>query len=100
MVNNIKLLITGESVLVCQQNQRSTAAALMSSSLEPIVSCLEDSGPLIRALLEAIASKIVRNQTDLKLYCNCTFVYKCEKDEVKELVEDAIQFLISNEFLL
>lgn len=93
-------LFIGESILICQQNQRSLAVDLMSSSLEPIVSCLEDSGPLVRALLEAIASQIVRTQKDLSLYYNCTFIYKCEKDEVKELVDGAIKFLVSNEFLL
>ena len=72
----------------------------MAASLEPIVSCLEGSGPLIRALLEAIASQVVRTPKDLDFYSKCTFVYKCEENGVKELVDEAVQFLISNEFLL
>ena len=72
----------------------------MTSSLDPIESCLEGSGPLIRALLEAIASQIVRTQKDLEFYSQCTFVYKCDNSELKEMVDDAVKFLIANEFLL
>ncbi|KAJ8675482.1 hypothetical protein QAD02_011268 [Eretmocerus hayati] len=89
----------GESILICKPNERALASNLMTSSLEPIVSCLEGSGPLIRALLEAIASQIVRTPKDLDLYSKCSFVYKCEDNEVKKMVDDAVQFLISNEFL-
>ncbi|XP_023248277.1 DNA polymerase theta [Copidosoma floridanum] len=90
----------GESILMCNQNERSAASNLMTSSIEPIVSCLKDSGPLVRALLEAIASQIVRTPRDLDFYSKCTFVYKCEDNEVKNLVNEAVTFLISNEFLL
>lgn len=84
---------------MCKENERPAAVNLMNSSLEPIVSCLEDSGPLIRALLEAIASQIVRTSSDLDFYSKCTFVYKCGKIQIRDVVEKAVKFLISNEFL-
>ncbi|XP_058794541.1 DNA polymerase theta [Phymastichus coffea] len=89
----------GESILICKPNERPIGINLMSSTLEPIESCLEDSGPLIRALLEAIASQVVRTPRDLDLYSKCTFVFKCASDQVKEMVDEAVHFLISNEFL-
>ncbi|XP_011500903.1 PREDICTED: DNA polymerase theta-like [Ceratosolen solmsi marchali] len=90
----------GESILICQPNERASALNLMASSLEPILSCLESSAPLIRALLEAVASEIVRTPKDLDFYCKCTFVYKCEGAVVTTMVQEAVQFLIANEFLL
>jgi DNA polymerase theta len=90
----------GESILICQPSERTKALNLMASSLEPIASCLESSGPLIRALLEAVASEIVRTAKDLDFYCKCTFVYKCEGEEVAGMAEEAVKFLIANEFLL
>ena len=81
------------------QNERSAAIKLMTSALDPIESCLEGSGPLIRALLEAIASQVVKTPKDLDFYSKCTFIYKCEENEVKEMVNEAVKFLISNEFL-
>ncbi|XP_031783753.1 DNA polymerase theta isoform X2 [Nasonia vitripennis] len=90
----------GESILVCKPNERQAATTLMTSSLDPIVSCLEGSGPLIRALLEAVASQVVRTPEHLDFYSKCTFVYKCEESEVKEMVDEAVKFLIANEFLL
>lgn len=71
----------------------------MNSTLQPIESCLEGSDPLIRALLEAVASQIVRSPNDLQLYSECTFLYACGNNDVKESVEDAVQYLISNELL-
>ncbi|CAB0034834.1 unnamed protein product [Trichogramma brassicae] len=90
----------GESILICKNTERSVAEKLIKSTLEPIKSCLKSSGPLIRALLEAIASQVVKTPADLDRYSKCTFVYKCEDSGVKSMVEEAVEFLVANEFLL
>uniref|UniRef100_A0ABD2WL81 DNA-directed DNA polymerase n=1 Tax=Trichogramma kaykai TaxID=54128 RepID=A0ABD2WL81_9HYME len=90
----------GESILICKHTERSVAEKLIKSTLEPIKSCLKSSGPLIRALLEAIASQVVKTPADLDRYSKCTFIYKCEDSGVKSMVEEAVEFLVANEFLL
>ncbi|XP_076643351.1 DNA polymerase theta [Halictus rubicundus] len=90
----------GESILVCKPNERKAAESLLSAALEPIVSCLEDAGPLIRALLEAIASEVVYTPLDLELYIKCTLIHLCNEHNTKNPSNEAIQFLIDNEFLL
>ncbi|XP_076278096.1 DNA polymerase theta [Lasioglossum baleicum] len=90
----------GESILVCKPNERKAAESLLSAALEPIVSCLEDPGPLIRALLEAIASEVVYTPLDLELYIKCTLIHLCNEHSTKKPSNEAIQFLIDNEFLL
>ncbi|KAG7210234.1 hypothetical protein KM043_011783 [Ampulex compressa] len=90
----------GESILVCKANERNNAHTLLSASLEPIESCLEDAAPLIRALLEAVASDVVRTSADLELYTNCTLVSFSKGDEIKNPSKDAVQFLVDNEFVL
>ncbi|XP_017886855.1 DNA polymerase theta isoform X2 [Ceratina calcarata] len=90
----------GESILVCKPNEQKGAEALLSASLEPIESCLNDSGPLIRALLEAIASEAVYTPADLELYTKCTLVHLSNENDSKNPSTEAVKFLIDNEFLL
>ncbi|KAG6796385.1 DNA polymerase theta isoform X1 [Apis mellifera caucasica] len=90
----------GESILICKPNEQKSAEALISASLEPIESCLEDSAPLIRALLEAVASEVVYTPSDLELYINCTLVNLSNEYDSKDLWNKAIKFLVDNEFLL
>ncbi|XP_078050006.1 DNA polymerase theta [Augochlora pura] len=90
----------GESILVCKPNEQKAAESLLSASLNPIMSCLEDSAPLIRALLEAIASEVVHTPSDLELYTKCTLIYMCNEESTKNPSNEAIQFLVDNEFLL
>ncbi|XP_017792592.1 PREDICTED: DNA polymerase theta [Habropoda laboriosa] len=90
----------GESILMCKPNEQKAAETLLSASLKPIHSCLEDSGPLIRALLEAIASEVVYTPSDLELYTKCTLVSLSEEHDSNDPANEAIKFLIDNEFLL
>ncbi|CAL7951362.1 unnamed protein product [Xylocopa violacea] len=90
----------GESILMCKSNEQKGAETLLSASLKPIESCLEDSGPLIRALLEAIASEVVYTPSDLELYTKCTLVSLTGEHDSKDPSYEAIKFLIDNEFLL
>lgn len=68
--------------------------------MEAIESCLVDSGPLIRALLEAIASEVMHTLSDLELYTKCTLVSLSDKHDSKDPSNEAIKFLVDNEFLL
>ncbi|XP_012271353.1 DNA polymerase theta [Orussus abietinus] len=90
----------GESILICKSNERQAAEHLLSASLDPIESCLEGSGPLIRALLEAVASEVAFTPADLDLYTKCTLVSLTEDDDVEGPTKEAIQFLVDNEFFL
>lgn len=85
---------------MCKANEQKAAEILLSATLPPIESCLEDSGPLIRALLEAIASEVVYTPTDLDLYTKCTLVSLSDEHDSEKPSNEAIKFLIANEFLL
>ncbi|XP_018338404.1 PREDICTED: DNA polymerase theta [Trachymyrmex septentrionalis] len=90
----------GESILICKPNERNAAASLLSAALDPIESCLNDSTLLIRALLEAVASEVLYTYTDLQLYINCTLLSLNEQSDVQTFSNEAIKFLLDNEFLL
>ncbi|XP_043485514.1 DNA polymerase theta [Polistes fuscatus] len=90
----------GESILICKPNERKAAECLLSATLKPIESCLEDSNPLIRTLLEAIASEVVYTKVDLELYMNCTLASINKKDVMTNLSTNAIKYLMDNEFLI
>ncbi|XP_054015016.1 DNA polymerase theta [Hylaeus anthracinus] len=90
----------GESILICKSTEQKAAESLLSATLEPIMSCLEDVEPLIRALLEAIASEVVYTQSDLELYTKCTLINLCDEQNPQNCSNRAIKFLVNNEFLL
>lgn len=93
-------LSLGESILICKPTERNAAASLLSATLDPIESCLNDSMLLIRALLEAVASEVLYTLEDLELYTNCTLLSFSDQSNVKTLSSEAIKFLLDNEFLL
>ncbi|XP_018400080.1 PREDICTED: DNA polymerase theta [Cyphomyrmex costatus] len=90
----------GESILICKPNEHNAAASLLSAVLDPIESCLNDSTLLIRALLEAIASEVLYTNKDLELYINCTLLSFNEQSDIQTFSNEAIKFLLDNEFLL
>ncbi|KOX75679.1 DNA polymerase theta [Melipona quadrifasciata] len=90
----------GESILVCSPTEQKAAETLLSASLKPIESCLENLTPMIRALLEAIASEVVYTPSDLELYTKCTLVSLSDEFDSEDLWNKAVKFLVDNEFLL
>ncbi|CAD1478881.1 unnamed protein product [Heterotrigona itama] len=90
----------GESILMCSPTEQKAAETLLSASLKPIESCLENLTPLIRALLEAIASEVVYTPSDLELYTKCTLVSLSDEFDSEDLWNKAVKFLVDNEFLL
>lgn len=92
-------IILGESILICKPTEKPAAKILLSASLDAIESCLEGSGRLLRTLLEAIASQMVRTTSDMEQYLQCTFAVSCDEDNLKDCASDAIKFLMLNEFI-
>ncbi|XP_044010406.1 DNA polymerase theta [Aphidius gifuensis] len=90
----------GESIIICKQNERIFLKKLLQSNLEPIKSCLNSTGPLIRALLEAVASEVAYTIDDINLYMKCTLLYLTNNQEINNLTIDAVDFLVKNEFFL
>ncbi|KMQ92613.1 dna polymerase theta-like protein [Lasius niger] len=90
----------GESILICKSTERNAALSLLSATLNPIESCLNDSTLLIRALLEAVASEVLYTLEDLELYINCTLLSLSEQSDVQTFSNEAMKFLLDNEFLL
>lgn len=85
---------------MCKSNERKVLESLLTTSLEPVESCLKSSGPLIRALLEAVASEVVYTSSDLDLYTKCTLANFHKDKRLEDSAEEAIRFLIDHEFLL
>lgn len=93
--------ISGESILICQKTEYSSAKKLLDAQLEPIKSCLKESGRLKRAILEVIASKVVSTQSDVKLFASCTLLAHCNTTEefLTDPVAEVVKFLENNEFI-
>lgn len=94
------IFFIGESILMCSPTEQKAAETLLSESLKPIESCLENLTPMIRALLEAIASEVVYTPSDLELYTKCTLVSLSDEFDSENLWNKAVKFLVDNEFLL
>ncbi|XP_072765090.1 DNA polymerase theta isoform X2 [Anoplolepis gracilipes] len=90
----------GESILICKSTERNAALSLLSATLDPIESCLNDSTLLIRALLEAVASEVLYTVEDLQLYINCTLLSFNKESDIQTFSNEAMKFLLDNEFLL
>ncbi|XP_034941066.1 DNA polymerase theta [Chelonus insularis] len=91
----------GESILVCKPHERNAVIALLKSDLKPIESCLEGARPLVRALLEAVASEVAYTLEDIVAYMKCTLLnFSNNSNVIEEITNQAITFLVENELLL
>uniref|UniRef100_A0A0C9Q746 POLQ protein n=1 Tax=Fopius arisanus TaxID=64838 RepID=A0A0C9Q746_9HYME len=91
----------GESILICKPTERTAVKNLLKSTLQPIESCLQSSGPLIRSLLEAVASEVAYTLDDILLYTSCTLLSSTRlQEEVETSTKSAVDFLVDNELLL
>jgi replicative superfamily II helicase len=87
---------SGESILVCQKNDEQIARSLMCQQLRPIESCLEE-GKLKRAILEIVASGVASSPRDVELFTKCTLL--AQSDNFDSPIKEALEFLVTNEFL-
>ncbi|XP_015110592.1 DNA polymerase theta [Diachasma alloeum] len=91
----------GESILICKPNEQPALKNLLKSSLQPIESCLQGPGPLVRSLLEAVASEVAYTLDDILLYTRCTLLsFTKLPEEVETSTKSAVDFLVENELLL
>ncbi|XP_046737079.1 DNA polymerase theta [Diprion similis] len=89
----------GESILICKPNEKIAAESLLSAPLDPVESCLEGSGPLIRALLEAVASEVACTPADINLYARCMLASFNPENNVDTHTKEAMNYLTINEFI-
>ncbi|XP_046614510.1 DNA polymerase theta [Neodiprion virginianus] len=89
----------GESILICKPNEKKAAESLLSAPLDPVESCLEGSGPLIRALLEAVASEVACTPVDINLYGRCMLASFNPENNVGTHTKEAMDYLTTHEFI-
>lgn len=94
--------VAGESILICQKNERESAKILMSATLSEISSCLKSPARFHRAVLEIIASGAVAKVEDITLFGQCTLL-ACEGNlndlETIDPIQNSVEFLIRNELI-
>ncbi|XP_008410516.1 DNA polymerase theta isoform X1 [Poecilia reticulata] len=105
---------TGESVLVCKQNERQKGISLLKGLLQPISSCLvrrEGEGvttSMLRAILEIIVGGVASSPQDVRLYASCSLLAasmesdnktESNKQNSKGAIEACVEWLMGNEFI-
>uniref|UniRef100_A0A087YNZ5 DNA polymerase theta n=1 Tax=Poecilia formosa TaxID=48698 RepID=A0A087YNZ5_POEFO len=105
---------TGESVLVCKQNERQKGISLLKGVLQPISSCLvrrEGEGvttSMLRAILEIIVGGVASSPQDVRLYASCSLLAasmesdnktESNKQNSKGAIEACVEWLMGNEFI-
>ncbi|KAM4751261.1 DNA polymerase theta isoform 2-T2 [Anableps anableps] len=105
---------TGESVLVCKQNERQKGISLLKGALQPISSCLvrrEGEGvttSMLRAILEIIVGGVASTPQDVRLYASCSLLAASMKSDKKTesneqtssgAIEACVEWLMGNEFI-
>ncbi|XP_035992816.1 DNA polymerase theta [Fundulus heteroclitus] len=105
---------TGESVLVCKQNEHQKGISLLQGALQPISSCLvrrEGEGvttSMLRAILEVIVGGVASSPRDVRLYASCSLLAASMRDDGgKESTEETssgaieacVDWLMGNEFI-
>ncbi|KAK5621559.1 hypothetical protein CRENBAI_001613 [Crenichthys baileyi] len=105
---------TGESVLVCKQNERQKGISLLKGALQPISSCLvrrEGEGvttSMLRAILEIIVGGVASTPQDVRLYASCSLLAASMKSDSKKAsneqtssgaIEACVEWLMENEFI-
>lgn len=102
---------SGESILICKQENQDIAIKLIKASLGDINSSLghrmiasegEPSG-LKKAILEVIANNTAKTRVHLNQYLTSTFWRSCPSDEEDKAVTEAItktlRYLVKNKFI-
>uniref|UniRef100_A0A3Q2DDF4 DNA polymerase theta n=1 Tax=Cyprinodon variegatus TaxID=28743 RepID=A0A3Q2DDF4_CYPVA len=105
---------TGESVLVCKQNERQKGMSLLKGDLQPISSCLvrkEGEGvttSMLRAILEIIVGGVASTPQDVRLYASCSLLAASMKSDARKesdeetssgAIEACVEWLMGNEFI-
>jgi DNA polymerase theta len=92
----------GESIIMCEQKDFEKCKELVLAKHKPLESCLGEMECLKRAILEVIASRIVKSPDDLAAYIQKTLLYhhsSLTREKAMKSALDIIQFLILNDFM-
>ncbi|XP_068203491.1 DNA polymerase theta isoform X2 [Palaemon carinicauda] len=99
----------GESILVCREGEKQKALTLLSSSLPPVTSCLQQDSSLTssmkRAVLEVIVSGVAAGSLEVESYCSCTLLAASlrntseSQQDAQNSILSCVQFLEENEFI-
>ncbi|PAA69178.1 hypothetical protein BOX15_Mlig016884g1, partial [Macrostomum lignano] len=89
----------GESILICQPQERRVAMELLGESpLRPLASCLPTRS-LRRAVLEAVASGVAQTRPEVESYIGCSLAASTGLS-VLEQVADTLQQLLACDLLV
>ncbi|XP_057620428.1 DNA polymerase theta isoform X2 [Chionomys nivalis] len=114
LIEENKMDLLGESILVCKNAEKSKGIALLRGSLEPVHSCLQRHGDITasmkRAILEIIVGGVASTSQDMQTYASCTFLAAGIKEgsQGKQRNQDDVQlgaidacvtWLLENEFI-
>ncbi|XP_076724398.2 DNA polymerase theta isoform X3 [Callospermophilus lateralis] len=116
LIEENKMDLLGESILVCKNSEKSKGIALIQGSLKPVRSCLqrregeEVTASMIRAILEIIVGGVASTSTDMQMYASCTFLAASIKEGKQGIqrnqdfvqlgaIEACVMWLLENEFI-
>uniref|UniRef100_A0A8C6S766 DNA polymerase theta n=1 Tax=Nannospalax galili TaxID=1026970 RepID=A0A8C6S766_NANGA len=116
LIEENKMDLLGESILVCKNSEKSKGIALLQGSLKSVRSCLqrqegEDvTASMIRAILEIIVGGVASTSQDMQAYASCTFLAASIKSQKQGIqgnqdpaqlgaVEACVMWLLENEFI-
>ncbi|XP_038201958.1 DNA polymerase theta isoform X2 [Arvicola amphibius] len=114
LIEENKMDLLGESILVCKNAEKSKGIALLRGSLEPVHSCLQRHGDITasmkRAILEIIVGGMASTSQDMQTYASCTFLAagikegsqgkQRNQDDVQlEAIDACVTWLLENEFI-
>uniref|UniRef100_A0A8C2M1Q2 DNA polymerase theta n=1 Tax=Cricetulus griseus TaxID=10029 RepID=A0A8C2M1Q2_CRIGR len=113
LIEENKMDLLGESILVCKPSEKSKGVALLQGSLEPVHSCLqrqEVTANMIRAILEIIVGGVASTSQDMQTYASCTFLAAAVKEGKQGIqrnqddvhfgaIDACVTWLLENEFI-
>ncbi|KAH8700613.1 putative DNA-directed DNA polymerase theta [Talaromyces proteolyticus] len=93
--------IVGETYLICQKSDLEAVAELWDAETPAIESSLaQDNKGVKRALLEAIATRLVSGREAIEEYMSCTLLYRTsELAQLSKLTRDSLQELVDSELV-
>ncbi|KAL1970531.1 hypothetical protein VTN77DRAFT_4175 [Rasamsonia byssochlamydoides] len=91
----------GETYLICQKSDLEAISEIWEAETPAIESCLaRDIKGVKRALLEAIATRLVSGREAIQEYMECTLLYRTrDKAEILDLIESALGELVKEELV-
>lgn len=85
----------GESILICKPEEAKRIMEMMKQDCKALQSCLaDDKNGMMRALLEVVASGMVKTAADVQRYVRCTLLNATQPfEEVVKAAQDSLRWL-------